>query len=208
MTITFPLSHPSVPDFKEIRWTTSSSVAVSRSPFTYTEEVQVFAGQNFMIDVALPPMNRDEAEEWIAFQLKLNGREGTFLLGDPVSAAPRGSAPGAPAVDGAHAGGSRVLATKGWTPSQSGVLLPGDFIHVVTASATRLHKNLNTVNSDGSGNATLNIFPAVRAEGFVNSATIVTANCKNTWRMRSNQSAWDVYEAQQFGISFQASGVV
>lgn len=208
MAITYPLTMPATPAFRAIRWHAQSVVAANRSPFTLTEDVQVWPGQNWGAEISLPPMKRPDAEAWIAFLLSLNGRAGTFYLADPTAKTPRGSAPGAPLVNGTQAGGRSTLATKGWTASQAGVLLPGDWIQLGTGSSARLHKNLSTVNSDGSGNATLDIWPSIRKEGAANSAAIVTSNCRGVFRLDVNVASWDVGEAQIYGLDFSAVGVL
>ncbi len=37
-------------------------------------------------------MNREDAEQWVSFLMKLYGQKGTFLLGDPLGGTARGSA--------------------------------------------------------------------------------------------------------------------
>jgi len=207
MAITYPLTAPTTGK-RAIRWRTISAVAAHRSPFTFTEDVQVWAGQNWAIDVSLAPMKRAAAEEWISFLISLNGRQGTFLLGDPTAATPRGTAPGAPLVKGTQAGGLNTLATDGWTAGQTGILLRGDFIQLGSGATTRLHKVLTDTNSNGSGEATLDIWPSIRKEGATDNAAIVTSACKNTWRLASNESEWDVGEAQIYGLQFSAVGTL
>lgn len=200
MAITYPLTAPSsVP--AQIRMNPMAVIGLSESPFTLEQEVYEHQGQVWRMEVSLPPMERAEAEEWISFLLSLNGRQGTFLMGDPVGATPRGSAPGTPLVDGAGQQRSKTLATKGWTASQSGILLPGDYIQVGSGSSTRLYKNLTTANSDADGKATLDIWPRNR-DALANEAEIVTANTVGRWRLSSNEMPWDIGEAQVYGISF------
>ena len=74
---------------------------MSMSPFTYQQQAVAHAGQRWEVDVTLPAMNRADAEQWVAFLVSLRGRFGTFTLGDPVGASPRGSAGGTPLVNGA-----------------------------------------------------------------------------------------------------------
>ena len=67
------------------------------------------------------------------------------------------------AIIGAHAVNVNSLITDGWTPSQTGILLTGDYIQLGTGLASRLHKVLADVNSDGGGNATFDIWPSTSA---------------------------------------------
>jgi hypothetical protein len=83
VAITFPLSLPANPGFTDAVFSAQSVVAATISPFTLAQQVQKHPGQRWSIQASLPPMQRADAENWISFLLKLNGIEGTFLIGDP-----------------------------------------------------------------------------------------------------------------------------
>jgi hypothetical protein len=208
MAITYPISPPAAPAARRIRMRAVSVVAITQSPFVLTQEAQVWPGQNWQIDVSLPPMKRADAESWLGFLLSLNGMEGTFTLDIPTAKTPRGPALGSPVADGTQAARARTLATKGWTANQTPVLRVGDFIQIGTGANTRLHKVLVDANSDGTGRASLEIFPGLRAAGIADNAAIVTSNCKNLWRLVSNETPWDIDIAQIYGLEFSANGVV
>ena len=123
MAITYPLSLPTNVSFSQARMIARSVVGVSRSPFTGEEQVQKHQGQWFEFDGKLPPMTRANAEEGISFLLKLNGRQYTFLLGDPSAKTARGIATGTPLINGASQTGNSLI-TDGWTASQTGILRP------------------------------------------------------------------------------------
>lgn len=180
MAISYPLSLPSAPSPIRVEWRTASAVGLPTSPFTFKQQTQVFSGQMWEVDITLPLMQRAQADEWIAFFLKLNGREGTFLFGDPWATAPRGVATGTPRING----GSQVgqsLVTDGWSASTTAILRAGDWI----SFDNRLYKVLTTVNSNGSGQATLDIFPALRSSPLDNTI-ITTTNCKGLFRLSDN----------------------
>lgn len=204
MSISYPLALPTVTSPTTVRINAHTTVAVSASPFTGQQQVQEFSGQWWQAEINLPPMPRASAEEWISFLLKLNGRRGTFLLGMPAAAKPRGIATGTPLVNGAHAASVNSLVTDGWTISQTGILKAGDYIQLGSGSTARLYKNLSDVNSDGSGNATLDIWPGLKAAAADN-ATIVVNSCQSVFRLMSNDMAWDIGEAQIYGIDFSAT---
>ena len=198
MSISYPLSLPTNKGFTNVVITPRSVVGAVISGFTGEQQVQPHPGQLFGMDVEMPPMQRADAEEWITFLLSLNGREGTFLAGDPNAATARGVATGTPQVNGASQTG-RVLVTDGWTISTTGILLAGDMIQI----GARLHKNLKDVNSDGGGNATLDIWPALR-ESPADNASIITANTVGVFRLASSEMPYSIGEAQFYGISFSA----
>lgn len=183
MAISYPLSLPTtVPQAARVELTAQSSVGISTSPFTFSSQRQEYEGMYWGISVTLPPMIRADAEEWMSFLLKLNGPTGTFLIGDKLGKTPRGVATGSPQVNntsGQQTGQS--LITDGWDTSVTGILKAGDYIEI----NTRLYKNLNDVNSDGSGNATLDIWPRLRS-ATVDNAQIKTASCLGLFRLTSN----------------------
>jgi hypothetical protein len=149
-------------------------------------------------------MNRAQAEEWFSFLVKLNGQYGTFLLGDPHSA-PRGSAsstPGTPVVNGASQTGAE-LAIDGLPASATGYLKAGDYIQLGAGSTATLHKVLNDVNSNGSGEATLDIWPDLRSSP-ADDAAVVISNAVGVFRLAANEIGVDINEIEFFGITFAA----
>lgn len=203
MSISYPLALPTVTGIMSIRFNAHTTVAVSSSPFTGQQQVQEFPNQGWQADITLPPMKRASAEEWISFLLKLNGRRGTFLLHNPASLTTRGIGTGTPLINGAHAAGVNSLVTDGWTINQTGILKAGDLIQLGTGSTSRMYKNLSDVNSDGSGNATLDIWPSTRAAA-ANNDPIVVSSCKSVFRLATNDMSWDIGEALVYGIGFSA----
>lgn len=201
MTISYPLSIPST-DIAKIKLVANNIVGISQSPFTAAQQVYKYSGQYWEADISLPPMKREVAEYWISFLLKLNGSYGTFLLGDPIGATARGVATGTPLVKGASQGGN-TLETDGWTSGVTGILKAGDYIQLGSGSTAKLHKVLDDVNSDGSGNATLTIFPDLRTSPADNAAIVVTS-AKGVFRLTSGQTMWDINEASIYGITFGA----
>jgi hypothetical protein len=95
---------------------------------------------------------------------------------------------------------SQSLITTGWTASRSGLLLPGDYIQI----GYRLHRVLDTVNSDSSGNATFEIWPSLR-EVVPTSTSIVTSNTKGLFRLAGNDRkfSFDITQLTHMSIAFQ-----
>lgn len=205
MAITYPLSLPTVSGIRSIVLRTMNSVGVSRSPFTYKEQVFNYGGQMWEADITLPPMSRDDAEEWVSFIIKLKGQMGTFLLGDPSGATPRGSAsstPGTPVVNGANQLGAE-LSIGGLPVSATGYLKAGDYVQIGTGSGSRLHKVLSDVNTDGSGNATLDVYPSLR-NSPPDAQAVSVSDCKGVFRLSANVSSWSINEVVIYGVSFGA----
>lgn len=202
MSISYPLSLPSQVAFNGIEFRARSAVGVSESPFTFSQQVYAHQGQIWEADLSLPPMTREAAEQWVAFLLALNGREGTFLLGDTLNTTPRGTGTGTPLVNGASQTGN-TLVTDGWTAGVTGILKAGDWFQLGTGSSSRLHKIVQDATSDGSGNATLEIWPRLRSSPADNAALTLSAP-KGLFRLASNVRAWSIGLAQLYGLSFAA----
>jgi len=200
VTISYPLSLPST-RFAAISLRAVDVVGSGQSPFTLSEQFQRHAGQRWEADIQIPPMLRAEAEEWIAFLLSLKGRWGTFLLRDSVSGTPRGTWAGSPVVSGSHAAGAETLNLKSF--SAAATVKKGDYLSLGSGASTRLHKALGDVTADGSGNAALDIWPALR-EALSDGAAVTSTNALGTFRLASNTRSWDIATAQIFGLRFTA----
>lgn len=189
--ITFPISLPAVALVSSIRQRPIAAVAVASSPFTLTEQVQAHQGDRWIMDLGFMPNTRADAEELSAFMLKLNGREGTFLLGVSTATSPRGTPTGAPIVAGGSQSG-KVLNIDGMTASSTGNYLVGDYIQLGSGVLTRLYKILNaSVDADGAGAASIDIWPRLR-ESPSDNEPIVSTNPRGTFRLGGNEMAWDI----------------
>jgi hypothetical protein len=208
MSITYPLSMPATPPgFRQIELIENSVVGVSVSPFTGQQQVYEWPGSWWSAKIDLVDMRRADAEKWIAFLLCLHGMSGTFLAGDPNAGTAQGPATGTPLVNGAGQTG-RSLITDGWTINKTPILKAGDYIQIGSGTAQRLYKNLTDANSNGSGQATFDIFPTLR-ESPADNAAITVANCKGVFRRASNSQPWTMTKGGGAGqalysIAFEA----
>lgn len=205
MAYSYPLTLPTVSGIRSINLRVRNVVGISQSPFTLKQQVISHSGQQWEADISLPPMTRDEGEDWVSFLVKLKGQQGTFLLGDPSGATPRGSAAttaGTPVVNGAGQTGSS-LTIDGLPVSVSGYLKAGDYIQLGTASSSTLHKVLNDVTTSASGEASFDIYPSIRTAP-ADGSSVTVSNAKGVFRLSSNETSWSISEVELFGISFSA----
>ncbi len=203
MTITFPLTFPTITGIAKINIRSRSLVGMTQSPFTGVQQIHAHQGQFWEADVILPIMKRASAADWQAFLIALNGMKGTFLMGDPAGVNPRGSAdatPGTPLVAGASQTG-QDLNIDGLPAGANGYLEKGDWIQLGTGINTELYMCLTQVNSDSAGEATLTLWPDLRSSPL-NNAVIVVEGALGFWRLANNTQEWDVDEAQIYGMSF------
>lgn len=199
MAIVFPVNFPAV-GIRSMTIRGRNIVGLSASPFTGQQQVYKHAGQWWESEVTLPPMKRADAEQVVAFLMSLNGRFGTFLLGDPANASPRGVGTGTPLVNGGSQSGQDLI-TDGWTADQTGILKAGDWIQIGSGLSTNLHKVLVDANSDASGNCTLTIWPDIRS-GVGDDAAITVSSPKALWRLSTNEVEFSIDEASIYGITF------
>ena len=191
MAISYPLNTPSTIGIESIELRARNAVAVSQSPFTYKQQVVAHQGQTWEASVSIPSVRRDLAADWKAMLVALKGPVGTFLLGDPDYATPRGTVSGTPTLSGT-AGDSTVSVTM------TGTLLAGDYIQLGTGSAARLHQVL--VDQSGSGN--LEIWPDLRST--YSGETVIYSSPKGVFRLGQSTTSWSIDNASFYGISFDA----
>jgi hypothetical protein len=144
-------------------------------------------------------------ETLTAFEVTGNTAKFTGLYGAIGSASDTGSAavtymaPSGPFVNttvGTNLPMTASLATNGWAVSQTGVLLPGDKFQV----GYRLYRVCEAVNSDESGNATIQVWPSLR-ETPDNGTPLILVNPVGLFRLASNRRAIHWSPAQQTTVS-------
>lgn len=184
---------------KRIVFRARSTVGVSASPFSAEQQLYVHQGEVWSAEVSLIPMRRADAEEWVAFQLALNGMEGTFLLGDLLNISPRGTwSGGSPLVAGASQSG-KVLNVDGLTAGATGK--KGDWFQLGSGSGSRLHKLTLDFTANGAGEAGLDFWPRLRSSPS-DDAPLTLASPKGVFRLASNEREWSIELAQLYGLSF------
>jgi len=206
MTISYPLSLPNTIGFNEVSFTAESVIARSESPFTFSQQILKFPGQRWSASVSIPPVSRDLAEDWVGFQLSLNGGENTFLLNDPNSTSPRGQGGGTPLVNGASQTGNS-LNVNGATASQTNWLRTGDWFQLGSGATSRLHKVIQNVDTNASGEATVYFWPDLRSSP-ADSDPITLSSPKGVFRLANKVTSWSINEINSYGINFSAIEVI
>ncbi len=190
MAISYPLSTPTSIGIEKVELRTINAVLTSQSPFTYKQQIIAHTGQKWEASVSIPPVRRDKAAEWKAMLVALKGQTGTFLLGDPDYATPRGT------VSSCSISGSEGDETV--TVSMSGSLLAGDYIQLGDNASSKLHQVL----VDQSGSGSLEIWPSLRED--YSSSSVTFTNPKGVFRLKNNMSSWSIDNASFYGIAFEA----
>lgn len=171
MAITYPLSAPAALQYAALRFTPKSIVGVSPSIFTGQQQVYAHQGQWWELEIVTPRMARAALAPIVAWLCALNGREGTFTIGDKLCAAPRGTISGSPTVNGAATRGSTTLAITG----HAGTLALGDWIQIGTSLYL-----VTQVNSSSS----IDVFPRLRS-AYANGTSVIYSSPKGLFRLQA-----------------------
>ena len=204
MAINYPIALPTHTGIAQIEFRTKNAVAYSRSPFTFAGQAHEYAGKMWQADVTLPPMKRSDAEQWVAWLVSLKGQFGTFYLGDPLAELPMGSARDADTilVDGAVSSGN-TIDIDGAPAGQTDYLKAGDFLQIGSDTSRQLFKVLTDTDTDGTGSATVDVWPNVRTS-IADNAAVTVESPQGVFRLASNEQSWSVNNAAIYGISFSA----
>ena len=180
MAISYPITLPLNPAPVGFTINQASFSALTQSPFSAAQQVQLMQGQLWSISADFPPMNEDQARNWAGILAGLNGRFGTFLFGDPKWKAPRGNWGAAPTVNGASQTG-QSLAVNGLPTSA--VIRAGDYFQLGTAASSRLYMVTKDATAS-AGAVTLDIWPRLR-QSPANADPITIASPKGVFRLSS-----------------------
>ena len=201
---TYPLSLPTSPsNFVTSEWRIIRTVAYTESPFTYAQQVAKYTGSVWQTTVTLPPMKRADAGAWQSFFMQLNGRFGTFLLGDPDGRSIQGSATTVISVNGDHSIGAYDVIVDGADASTT-IFKKGDYVQFGSGSTSKLHMIVADITSDSSGNATLQIEPSLKT-ALTDDDVVTYSNTKAVMRMDSNELGWNANNVSLYGITFSCT---
>lgn len=173
------LTFPDV-SVSSVEWGLVSNTQTHTSPLSGIVQTLELPGTKWQATIKIDCLTIADHRKVTSFRAALRGQAGRFYLYNHFHSTPSGVATGTPQINGAAQTGGTLL-TKGWTISQTGILLAGDYIgfgdelKIVTADA----------NSDGAGLATVSIEPPIRTSP-ADSASITTT--EPTCIMRSVES--------------------
>lgn len=198
MAITYPLTLPSRPAPSRFSIEPASFSALTQSPWTASQQVQLNQGQMWTISIDLPPMGEHDARNWLSQLLALRGQYGRFLYGNPLMKQPRGNWGSAPVINGDGQTGQELAV--GGLPANA-VVRAGDFFQLGDGSSSRLYMVTQDATADGSGDATLDIWPRLRT-ATTNGAAIVTSSPRGVFRLAAPSVSLQ-FEPFRYGLSLQ-----
>jgi hypothetical protein len=235
MSLSFPLSMPTdVIGISEIELRAENVVGVTQSPFTFRQQVFRYPGQRWTAAISIAPVNREFGEPWVAFLLALNGPAGTFLLGDPLGACPRGAAKNFGAAAGElllETGGSLLLEDGNVLLSEresvqnlivDGAGQTGQSINLrgAPSSVTDYLLAGDYVQFGAGATATLHkvlLNASTDSDGKItvvlwpsprsapiDGALVPLFNTRGRFRLAGNQQSWTIANNLRYGVSFEA----
>ena len=197
---------PTTPLFETAEFRLITNSLAHTSPLNKTTQTIKLLGAHWIIEAVLPRSSRAEVAAWMALLTELDGMAGRVFIGDPLGKTPRGTAkdtPGTPLVNGASQTGSTLI-IDGAPFNETGWLLADDYVHVDLPSGGRsLHKITTDVNTDGAGNATLPIRPALR-ESPADDQAVAVSNTSCVMRLLDDDQARWQERGRMYEIAFTA----
>lgn len=204
---TYPLAHPTDVGFTKSKFSIARAVAVAESPFTGAQQVHEYDRATWKATVTLPPMKRDVAAKWLAFFMKLHGRKGTFLLGDPDCKTAQGNITGSVTL-GADIGiGDYDISLATTANNITDAFKAGDYIQIDTGGSSKLHMIVEDADTNGTGEATVTVEPPIKVARNLGT-TVTYAGAQGLFRMDVSELGWDADFMSRFGITFSCSEAI
>ena len=160
---------PSVRTPAHFEWRVDDLSASFKSPLNNYRQDLARTGAAFAFTVGWPVLTDDERVAMEVF-LQLMKKGGSRTQPPIYAYTKRGVLTGAPLINGGAQTGTSLV-TDGWTAGVTKIVAAGDFLSLATGQLVRA---MADANSDGSGNATITIEPALRASPADDSAIAIS----------------------------------
>lgn len=207
---TYPLESPAAFGLASVQWERATNSARALAPWTFQRIVQIYDGRMWRGTLEVAPLDRADGRRLAGWITALDGVAGSFLFGDPESAAPLGLAgamPGAPVVDGAAQTG-RTLAIRGAPPDLTGYLLRGDCLQLGSGAGAQLYRIADDADTDGAGETVLDIWPQLRSSPG-DGDPVVLLNPEGVFALAGPVDGWQVRPPAIYsGVALQIEEVV
>ena len=151
-----------------VEWDRILTQTLATSMLNGQSQAQTFGAPRWKVDITTGPLKRDLVPQWEALIDQLDGSVNLARIWDWRREAPLGVASGAPTVRLAASGLS--VASQGWTPNVTGILLAGSWLGI----NGELKRLTASVNSDSLGRATLPFWPPLRHQAPATGAIVLT----------------------------------
>jgi hypothetical protein len=201
MSISFPLAMPTTRAPMRVDFRAETQAGFSESPFSFSPQTYLWPAERWLGSMEWGVLGRADSDVVAAFYLALNGREGSFLMGDLMRTVPRGTWAGqSPLVNGASQTG-KVLNIDGVTPTTT-TCLSGDWFQLGTGATSRIYRLTKDATANGSGQVTLDFWPRLR-ETPADNAALTLASPKGLFMLAGNTRGWTQADVREFGIALE-----
>ena len=202
----YPLGIPEGIGFSKAKWGLKRSVAISESPFTGKQQTYQYQYALWTATLSLPPMNNILAGRWTAFIIKLQGRRGTFLLGNPDYKL-KGAASDKHVLATDIEVGANSISLRTLYPRTPNTYRAGDFIQIGAGATANLYMVTDDANTSQNKIVSINIEPSIRAAASAETEINYT-NPKAVFRMDKNDITWDTDKNRIYTITFSCTEAV
>ena len=208
MSVSYPISMPTTIGIAEVTFSMVNAEATSASPFTGVVQHFKWPDQHWEADITLPPLNREDARDWISFLARLKGGTSSqfpsFLLYNPdyIQGGTQSGNFAATSVANPN-----EISLSGLDSSESQCLRAGDFIRLGASGSSRLHMIIEDVASDSGGNATANIWPSNIQTLSNQTAYSNPSQVYGAFIMVDKNPSFNINNISQYGINFRVRGL-
>lgn len=204
MAIVYPLTLPTHTGIRSSRFELVRKTAVVESPFS--GKIQVHSYDDFAqwkATIELPRMKKEDWRLWAAFFVKLRGRRGTFLMGDPDYKSNSGAATGTLTTSGTVSAGATSVTITGLSANQTGSFKAGDYISM----NDQLVMIIEDASSNLSGNATVEFEPKLKNPVVSGASVNYTAGALPVCRFRldTDVTGWDADMVSNYTMTFSCT---
>ena len=161
------MSFPTTVNPKAISFSSNRPNSISYT-LSGKRSVRQFASQYFSFSVAMPPLNQTQFQEYYAFLVSQKGAFTPFNIEYPLNNQGPDKNSSSVVTRSIHSAGATTVAVDGLTASTNDVIKAGDLIKF--NGHDKVYLVTGDVNSNGSGQGSINIEPPLQASTTDNEA--------------------------------------
>jgi len=195
---------PTNPSFRTLNFQDNRPVLTNQT-LSGKKSSRIIGSQYFSFQVSMPPMTQEESQSIFAFLQKQKGSFENFTIEYPTNNLGSNRTQSDILVNGAHATGDASIVLDGFDTNTSSVLKAGDLIKF--ANHTKVYMIQSNIDSDGSGQCTVLISPAL-VSTLANNEAVTVNKPSFTVYLSSNEIMYTTSANGLYSISFDVREVI